>query len=103
MDLFILDHGIIIECNFAIKNKLEDIVDSTSDIDFITGYKIGAELAINSNIGDLVKIIRKYTNLPIIYDHQKFGTDDPDFCGSSFLETLWESIPENMGENASKC
>jgi len=91
MDLFILDHGIIIECNFASKNKLEDIVESTSNIDFIAGYKIGAELAVNSNISDLVKIIRKFTNLPIIYDHQKFGADDPSFCGGSFLKTLKDS------------
>lgn len=91
MGLFDLDHGIIIECNFASKKKLEDIVRSTSNIDFIAGYKIGAELAINSNIGDLVQIIRKSTPLPIIYDHQKFGADDPDFCGGSFLETLKDS------------
>lgn len=88
MNLFNLDHGIVVECNFASIKKLENIVESTSDLDFIVGYKIGAELALTSNISDIVKTIRKFTNLPIIYDHQKFGADDPGFCGGSFLETL---------------
>ena len=88
MNLFNLDHGIIIECNFSSIRKLENIVEATNDLDFIVGYKVGAELALSSQISDIVKTIRKFTNLPIIYDHQKFGADDPSFCGGSFLETL---------------
>jgi orotidine-5'-phosphate decarboxylase len=88
MNLFNLDHGIVIECNFSSIKKLESIVESTNDLDFVVGYKVGAELAIASTISDVVQTIRKFTNLPIIYDHQKFGADDPGFCGSSFLETI---------------
>ena len=88
MNLFNLDHGIIIECNFASIGKLENIVEATNDLEFIAGYKVGAELALSSTIVNIVKTIRKFTNLPIIYDHQKFGADDPIFCGGSFMETL---------------
>lgn len=88
MDLFNLDHGIVIECNFSGIKKLEAIVESTNDLDFVVGYKVGAELGLESAISDVVKTIRKFSNLPIIYDHQKFGADDPAFCGGSFLETL---------------
>jgi orotidine-5'-phosphate decarboxylase len=88
MSLFNLDHGIVVECNFASTKKLESIVESTNGLDFIVGYKVGAELTLASSIGDIVKSIRKFTNLPVIYDHQKFGADDPYFCGGSFLETL---------------
>jgi orotidine-5'-phosphate decarboxylase len=88
MNLFNLDHGIVVECNFASIKKLENIVESTNDLDFIVGYKIGAELTLTSSISDIVKSIRKFTNLPIVYDHQKFGADDPGFCRGSFLEIL---------------
>jgi orotidine-5'-phosphate decarboxylase len=88
MDLFNLNHGIVIECNFSSIKKLESIVEATNDLDFIVGYKVGAELALATTISDVVKAIRKFTNLPIIYDHQKFGADDPGFCGGSFLKTI---------------
>jgi len=88
MDLFNLDHGIIIECSFTSIKKLESVVESTNDLDFVVGYGIGAELALASSIADAVKSVRKSTNLPIIYDHEKFGAGDPDFCGGSFLETV---------------
>jgi orotidine-5'-phosphate decarboxylase len=91
MDLFNLDHGIVIECNFSSIRKLENIVEATNDLDFVVGYKVGAELALSSKLSDVVKAIRKFTNLPIIYDHQKFGADDPVFCGGSFLETVKNS------------
>ena len=88
MEYFNMNHGIIIECNFSGIGKLEAIIDATNDLDFVVGYKIGAELAISSKIKDIVGTIKKHTNLPVIYDHQKFGSDDPMFCGGSFLETL---------------
>jgi orotidine-5'-phosphate decarboxylase len=94
MEYFNINHGIIIECNFSGIDKLEAIVEATNDLDFVVGYKVGAELAISSRIKDIVDTIKKYTNLPVIYDHQKFGSDDPMFSGGSFLETL-----KNAGVN----
>ena len=69
MDFFNLHHGIIIECNFSGLDKLEAIVEATKDLDFVVGYKVGAELAVSSRIKDIVGTIKKYTNLPVIYDH----------------------------------
>lgn len=88
MDFFNLNHGIIIECNFSGIGRLEAIVDATNDLEFVVGYKVGAELAVSSKIKDVVGMVKKYTNLPVIYDHQKFGSGDPNFSGGSFLETL---------------
>ena len=88
MDFFNINHGIMIECNFSEISKLEAIVDATSDLEFVVGYKVGAELAVSSKIKNVTGIIKKYTDLPVIYDHQKFGSDDPGFSGGSFLETL---------------
>ncbi len=36
----------------------------------------------------IVETISTYTSLPIIYDHQKFGTDIPEICGGDMLEVL---------------
>ena len=79
---------LVLYCNFSEISKLEEIVEATNDLEFVVGYKVGAELAISSRIKDIVATIKKYTNLPVIYDHQKFGSDDPKFSGGSFLETL---------------
>lgn len=91
MDFFNLNHGIMIECNFSKISKLEAIVETTNDLEFVVGYKIGAELALSSNIKDIVATVKKYTNLPVIYDHQKFGSDDDKFSSGTFLEALKEA------------
>jgi len=88
MEYFNINHGIIIECNFSGIGKLEAIVEATNDLDFVVGYKVGAELAVTSGVKNIVCAVKKYTDLPVIYDHQKFGSDDPMFSGGSFLETL---------------
>jgi len=36
----------------------------------------------------VVREIRRLTNLPIIYDHQKYGTDIPDLSGGEILESF---------------
>ena len=59
MDLFNLNHGIVIECNFSSIKKLESIVEATNDLDFVVGYKVGAELAVASKISDVVKASHK--------------------------------------------
>ncbi len=88
MEYFNINHGIIIEFNFSGIGKLEAVVEATNDLDFVVGYKVGAELAVTSGIKNIVGAVKKYTDLPVIYDHQKFGSDDPMFSGGSFLETL---------------
>ena len=88
MDFLNLNHGIIIEYNFTEKNNLDNIIKSTHDLPFIVGYKIGAEIVIKSGVEEVVKTIKNYTDLPIIYDHQKFGTDSPQICSGTILETI---------------
>jgi len=42
------------------------------------GYKIGALLGLTYGLPRLVAAIEEYTDLPVIYDHQKAGTDIPE-------------------------
>lgn len=63
----------------------EEIVRETADIDGIGGYKVGFYLALQHGLPKIVEIARKYTDKPIIYDHQKAGTDIPDL-GKKFVD-----------------
>lgn len=73
-----LDKSVIPACDFNEIEKLKKLVKETCDIEGIGAYKIGFSLVIPYGIKTIIEAIRKYTDLPIIYDHQKAGTDIPD-------------------------
>lgn len=73
--MFEKEHGIIVACDVEFE-KLHEILENTYSIEGIVGYKIGANLAIEYGLKNVVKEIKKY-GLPVIYDHQKAGTDIP--------------------------
>ena len=58
--------------------EFERLVESTADVEGIGGYKVGFELGLAYSLGKVVEIVRKHTTKPVIYDHQKAGTDIPD-------------------------
>ncbi|MHB8279325.1 MAG: orotidine 5'-phosphate decarboxylase / HUMPS family protein [Candidatus Humimicrobiaceae bacterium] len=96
MDILLKDkHGIIISCDFSNIEKLEKLVKETCSLDFIQGYKIGMALAVKNSMRTVTDAIRKYSNLPIIYDHQKFGTDTAEICSGEILQII-----KNAGVNA---
>ncbi|MBI4821288.1 MAG: orotidine 5'-phosphate decarboxylase [Deltaproteobacteria bacterium] len=53
----------------------------------IHGFKVGFGLGLTFGLPKTVEVIRRYSQKPIIYDHQKAGTDIPD-TGSLFARTL---------------
>lgn len=77
--------NIIPACDVPIM-VLTDIVRATADIDGIGGYKIPA-VSGRKGWERWVEAARKYTNKPLIYDHQKAGTDIPD-TGQQFMKDL---------------
>ncbi len=84
-----VDRSIIPACDVD-NSKYEEIIRETCDIPKIGGYKIGAALALSVGLPSLVKIARQYTKKPLIYDHQKAGTDVPD-TAKGFMAVLKES------------
>lgn len=80
--------GIIPACDVETLQSLERLVSTTCDLPFIQGYKVGMQLALKFGIGQCVKAIRDHSGLPVIYDHQKFGTDIPEICGGAVLGIL---------------
>lgn len=75
-----LDRSIIPSCDFNSIELLKQIVNETSDVEGIGAYKIGFSLVIPFGMEAVINAIREITDLPIIYDHQKAGTDIPDLA-----------------------
>ncbi len=84
MSIIKRDRSIIIACDVSL-DKYENILKETADMETIGGYKLGFYLGLEHGLPKLVEIARKYTKKPLIYDHQKAGTDIPD-TGKKFAE-----------------
>lgn len=84
--LFHLRHGIIPACDVRGLDEFRRIVEATSDLTGVVGYKVGSTLALRHGLPPLVRIVTEYCELPVIYDHQKAGTDIPEL-GPEFAET----------------
>lgn len=64
-------------CDVTSLEELKKLVEQTHDVKGIGGYKIGLVLGLSYGLPTVVKIIREFSDLSIIYDHQKAGTDIP--------------------------
>ncbi|MFH1174312.1 MAG: orotidine 5'-phosphate decarboxylase / HUMPS family protein [archaeon] len=62
-------------------------IEQTTDLHGIGGYKVGAVLNNRYGMERLLPKIRERTALPIIYDHQKGGTDTP-FQAEPFMDSI---------------
>lgn len=93
--LFKSNHGIIVACDIDNIEKLQEIISTTSDVTGVVGYKIGCTLALRYGLPLLVRRIRNCTDLPIIYDHQKAGTDIPQI-GQEFANVCKEGGVEGV-------
>jgi len=78
------ERSIIPACDVTSLEEFEKIVEETCDIEGIGGYKVGFSLALRYGLPAVVKTAKKHTSKPIIYDHQKAGTDIPD-TGKNFM------------------
>ena len=87
MALIKLDKSIIPSCDLPDLESVKKLVKETCSVNGIGAYKIGLELCLKYGIPEVVKTIRKYTKLPIIYDHQKAATDIPEL-GEKFVEAV---------------
>ena len=83
------ERSIIPACDVHLETY-QRIVWETADIDGVGGYKVGFHLGLGWGLPKVVEVTRKYTDKPIIYDHQKAGTDIPD-TAKNFSVTLRDS------------
>ena len=87
MSFIKLKRSIIPACDVPTLKLLDKLVKETCKVKGIGAYKIGFELVIPFGIKEVIKTIRKRTDLPIIYDHQKAATDIPEM-GERFMKTI---------------
>ena len=85
MSIIKLKKSIIPSCDVNSLDKLSKLVNATCSVMGVGAYRIGFELVIPFGMEETVKTIRKITKLPIIYDHQKAGTDIPEM-GEKFMK-----------------
>ena len=84
------DKSVIPACDVETLEQFEELVKQTADVDGIGGYKIGFELGLGFGLPAVVAAARKHTDKPIIYDHQKAGTDIPD-TGKNYAKVMKKS------------
>jgi len=77
------ERSVIPACDVETLEEFESIVRDTTDVEGVGGYKVGFELGYGYGLQRIVEVARKYTDKPIILDHQKAGTDIPD-TGKNF-------------------
>lgn len=92
--IILLNRSVIPACDVVGLENLEKLVSATCGVRGIGGYKVGLGLVIYFGLQEVVDTIRKFTELPIIYDHQKGGTDIPD------LGVKFASVCKDVGVNA---
>ncbi len=89
------DRSVIPACDVTDINDFENLVKGTAEVEGIGGYKVGFSLALTYGLPKIVEVARQYTAKPIIYDHQKAGTDVPD-TANTFMRTVKSSGVESV-------
>lgn len=84
-----LERSVVLACDFDVNTFIE-VLEATWNLNGIGGYKIGPALTGRPGYDNIVKIAREYTDKPLIFDGQKWGTDVPD-TAPSILTPLKES------------
>lgn len=82
--------SIVVACDMATREDLERLVEATRAVSQLGGYKVGFSLALKYGLPEIVRAVRRHTGKPVIYDHQKGGTDVPH-TGASFARVMAES------------
>lgn len=80
--------GIIVSCDVHELEDLRTIIRDTCHVRGVVGYKLGAMIATGFGLPTAVENVRSVTDLPVLYDHQKFGTDIPEWCSSAVEKVL---------------
>ncbi len=89
MSIIKLKKSVIPACDVSDLMKLRELVEATCKVKGIGGYKVGFQIVLPHGIRKIVNVIREYTGLPIIYDHQKAGTDIPAMA-ENFMDVCSE-------------
>lgn len=85
MRIIKIDRSIIPACDVDSLQKLKQLVKQTCSVEGIGAYKIGMEIVIPFGLKKVLEEVKDLTDLPVIYDYQKAGTDIPEI-GARFAK-----------------
>jgi orotidine-5'-phosphate decarboxylase len=71
-------NGIVISLDVESPEALKRVLDKTSHLPQVSGFKLGALCSLTLGLAEAVRLVRSYTDKQVIYDHQKAGNDIPD-------------------------
>lgn len=87
------DRSVIVAADVKAE-QLSPLVQATYQVEGIGGYKVGLSLGLGMGLRETVNRIGAYTDLPIIYDHQKAGNDIPE------MDKEYADVCRRAGVNA---
>jgi len=82
--------GLIIAADVTTRDDLLQLVNLTLNVPQVVAIKVGFSLTLRLGLPGTVELIRELSDLPIIYDHQKAGTDIPSMA-NPFAEACAEA------------
>lgn len=89
-----LDRSIVPACDVPFeesgKRPFEELIKATADVEKVGAYKVGVAF-LDVGLKAVVNTAREYTNKPVIYDHQKAGTDIPEETPDRFMDAMVRS------------
>jgi len=84
------DRSVIPACDVKTMQDFRRLIEQTHDVEGVGAYKVGSILTIRYGLPTLVQTVHEFTDLPVIYDHQKAMTDIHDL-GKDFATVVKES------------
>lgn len=76
-NLLTVDKGIIIAADVSTLKDLNSLVEVASSVPEVVAIKVGFTLVLRYGLPSVINAINQISDLPVIYDHQKAGTDIP--------------------------
>jgi orotidine-5'-phosphate decarboxylase len=86
-DIIKIERCVVPACDVGSLEEIDMLALATAENPKIGGYKIGVSL-LDRGLCAVVERIRNHTDKPIIYDHQKAGTDIPEETPDRFMDAM---------------
>ena len=84
-----VERSIIPACDVELEH-FREITEATADTKLVGAYKVGVSF-LDAGLKEVVRIARAHSDKPIIYDHQKAGTDIPESSPQAFMDSMVRS------------
>jgi hypothetical protein len=91
MSSFVLKSGILVDLNTTDISDAGDMIDCSTGLDFVVGYKVNTGLVIEEGLKKAIGLLKRKTDKPLIYDHQKLGSDFLEPDDGNFFEIVKNS------------